>query len=373
MPGLRGGGAERTLINLLQKIDYSRYEVDLIVISKKGPYIHQVPTEVNVTYLLKIDFLARALGYLHRTFNFKWFFKRKMSEIEKEYDVGISFLDSNYTDLLFYTDKFKRRVAFVHSSYLTHENHERYYRHENYRNRLKRFRYSRLDEICFVSNDSMEEFKEVFGEYSNMSVIHNIVDRNAVKKKANERSDRPEPVRFSFSAVGSLVPVKGFDRLLRSAGIVRDKGYDFELHIVGAGGEEQNLMELTQELNLESRVIFHGFVSNPYPVMKNSDVFIMSSVSEALPTVLCEAMILGVPSLVTNCSGCRGLVDRGEYGLMAQQDDYDLAEKMIRYLEDPKLLEHYHKKSLERSLLFEDQRILQKYYTVFDGEDYVHA
>ncbi|MFU8862184.1 MAG: glycosyltransferase, partial [Cyclonatronaceae bacterium] len=138
-----------------------------------------------------------------------------------------------------------------------------------------------------------------------------------------------------------------------------DRGYDFILELIGSGPEEQNLKNLARKFNLENHIRFHGFLSNPYPVMKNSDVFVMSSVSEALPTVLCEAMILGLPTLVTNCSGCRGLVDNGEYGLMAEQDDHDLAEKMIMYLENPELLQQYRVKSLERAELFDDERVLK--------------
>jgi len=79
-------------------------------------------------------------------------------------------------------------------------------------------------------------------------------------------------------------------------------------------------------------------------------------------------MILGVPTLVTNCSGCRGLVEEGKYGLMAEQDDQDLAEKMMKLMDDPQLLKHYRKKSLQRSELFDDERILQAYYDIFDGK-----
>jgi glycosyltransferase involved in cell wall biosynthesis len=126
------------------------------------------------------------------------------------------------------------------------------------------------------------------------------------------------------------------------------------------------LKRLIHDLSLEEIVKLHGFVKNPYPLMKSSDVFVMSSVSEALPTVLCEAMILGVPALVTNCSGCRGLVENGEYGLMADQDDQDYADKMMLLMEESQLREHYAKKSLECAELFDDERILQNYYNIFD-------
>src|SRR6056297_787232 len=105
IPDLGGGGAQRTLINLLQKLDYSRYDIDLVVITKTGPYIDQIPEKVNVTYLIENRFFARVLGYLHRTFDFKRFFYTKMKLIDKEYEIGISFLDSSFTNLLFYTDK----------------------------------------------------------------------------------------------------------------------------------------------------------------------------------------------------------------------------------------------------------------------------
>ena len=119
MPSLAGGGAERTLVNLLQKIDYGRYNIDLIVVSKTGPYVEHIPENVNVTYLIKNNFLARVGAFLHRKFNFKKFFEVKMNSLEKEYDVGVSFLDTNFTNLLFYTDNIKKRVAFIHSSYKT--------------------------------------------------------------------------------------------------------------------------------------------------------------------------------------------------------------------------------------------------------------
>lgn len=369
MPSLRGGGAERTLINLLHKIDYNRFDVDLVVVSKMGPYVSQVPENVNVHYLFNNNFLVRVLGYLHRTYEVEWFFKRKMEKIKKEYDVGISFLDSNYTDLLFYVSNIDKRIAFVHGSYLTHSNYERFFKYENHRKKVKKNRYSNLDGIYFVSHDSMADFIELFGEFSDMGVVYNLIDKDAVQKKSEREKDQMSFDEFTFSAVGSLIPIKGFDRLIRAAKIVRDRGYKFKIYLAGTGPEEQTLKNMIQEYGLKDYIALLGFIKNPYPLMKNSDAFIMSSVSEALPTVLCEAMILGVPSLVTNCSGCRGLVDSGEFGLMAEQDDDDLAEKMILYMDNPEKLHYYSKKSLERAEIFDEERILESYFAIFEGNE----
>jgi len=282
IPSLRGGGAERTLINLLHKIDYDVYDVDLVVVSKMGPYIEQVPEEVGVVYLYKNNFLVRVLGYLQRTYNIEWFFRRKMSKIEKKYDVGISFLDSNFTDLLFYTDKIEKRIAFVHGSYLTHSNYEKLYKFRNYRKKLKENRYPGLDGIYFVSHDSMSDFVELFGEYPEMGVVYNLMDREAILEKSEKKTGALNFDTFTFSAAGSLMRIKGFGRLVRAARIVRDNGYDFKVYLAGTGPEEGKLKRMIGEYQLKKHVIMLGFLSNPYPMMKNSDVFMMSSVSEAL-------------------------------------------------------------------------------------------
>lgn len=354
------------MINLLQKVDYSRYDIDLIVVSKIGRYIHEVPEEVNVTYLFKNNFLVRFLGFLQRSFNMEWFFKKKMENIDKEYDVGISFLDSNFTDLLFFIDSIEKRITFIHGSYLTHSNFEKLYKYDRYRNKMMTKRFSRLDGIYFVSHDSMSDFVELFGEFPEMGVVYNMIDREGVLRKSRLSTGLQAEGAFTFMAAGSLIPIKGFDRLIRAAKIAKDNMYDFKVRIAGSGPEEKRLKRLIHELDLENTVTLLGFVKNPYPLMKGSDVFVMSSLSEALPTVLCEAMILGIPTLVTNCSGCRGLVENGKYGLMAEQDDRDYAEKMMLLMDDPGLLEHYAEKSLERAELFDDERILKNYYNILD-------
>jgi len=366
IPSLRGGGAERTLINLLHKIDYERYDIDLIVVSKFGQYLNEVPGEVNVRYLYKNNLWVRILGLLHRRFNLDWFFRQKMAAVEKSYDVAISFLDSNYTDLLFYIDSIEKRVVFIHGSYLSHSNYHKFYKNPSYRKKMMVNRYSKLDGIYFVSEDSMYDFIKLFGEFPKMEVIYNMIDRESVLRKSQLDTNLENDGTFTFMAAGSLLPIKGFDRLIRASDIVKKNGYHFKLIIAGSGSEENKLKKLISELNLGDTVKLLGFVKNPYPLMKNCDVFVMSSISEALPTVLCEAMILGVPTLVTNCSGCRGLVEDGKYGLMAEQNDQDYANKMMLFMDDARLLAKYSEKSLQRAELFDDERILQRYYEVFD-------
>jgi len=367
IPSLIAGGAERTLINLLKRIDYSLYQIDLLVVLNQGKYLNEVPHQVELITLFNNRFFVRILSYLQKKIGFIYVYKYVISRrLTKNYDIGISFLDSNYTDLLFLYEGITKRYTWVHASYKNYNNYYKYYSNKNYREKLIRNRYRPLDGIFFVSNDAMNDFIDIFGEYPNMRVIYNVIDTDRIRRMALEDISFTNDI-FTFVSIGSLIPVKGFDRLIRAAKIVTDRGYRFKLLILGAGPVYKKLRGLIAALHLKSTVDLVGFVSNPYPYLNRGDIFIMSSLTEALPTVLCEAMVIGKPVLVTNCSGCREIVANGEFGLVADQDDIDLANKMIEYLSNSDIVDRYRKKSIERSVIFDDNRIMSEYYKIFDA------
>ena len=367
MPALGGGGAERTLVNLFKKIDFDRYKVDLIIVSGNGIYINEVPDEVKTISLFKNDFLVRVLAYVQKRTGFIWFFQLMMNwKVKREYDVAISFQDSNFTNLLFFI-KARRRIAWIHSSYRSNENFASFFANPAYLQKTKHSRYDRLDDLVFVSNDAKKEFEAIFGTYDNSSVIYNIIDSEMVKQKANlVQSNFHKSEEFVFFAMGSLKKVKGFDRLVRSAALLKKEGLKFKLKIAGDGIEKKNLLQLIHSLDLKEEIELLGFLKNPYFHFKQSDAFILSSVSEALPTVICEAMILGKPIISTECSGASELLENNKYGLLAKQSDEDLALKMKTFLEDTDLVEYYRQKALEGSEKFNDDKTLIEYYNLFD-------
>lgn len=367
IPSLRSGGAERTLINLLDMIDYSKYRLDLVLVLKHGPYLTQIPSQVSVICLFNSGFIVRILAYLQKRIGIVYFYKNRIAgKLNQTYDVAISFLDSNFTDLLFLHKKIGKRYACVHASYKHNDNYIKFFNDERYREKLKKTRYKSLDGIIFVSYDAMKDFIEVFGEFPNMKVIYNIISFDQIIKKSLEKINWDKNA-FTFIAIGSLLPVKGFDRLLRATKLVSDRGYHIRLIIIGSGPESGRLQKIIKALSLSEIVELKGFVMNPYPYLLYSDVFVMSSISEALPTVLCEAMILAKPVIVTNCTGCIEIIGDGEYGLLAEQDDSDLALKMVDYLRNPDYLIEYSKKASERARIFDDQKTLREYYKIFNS------
>jgi len=366
IPSLVGGGAERALINLLHQIDKNKYSIDILSVLNKGIYINQLPQNIHLITLFNNEFVLRCLSWLQKKVGFvliqKIMFNHK---IKKHYDLGISFLDSNFTDYLFFSNSFNKRITWVHSAYKSYTNFFKYYQNPKYKQKLIKQRYQKLDGICFVSQDAMNEFVDIFGKYKNMQVIYNIFNSEQIQKKANEKITYDRN-KFTFISIGNLLPVKGYDRLIRSAKIISEQGYDFNVLILGSGVEENKLKKLIAKFNLSGQIHMLGFIKNPYPYIALSDAFVMPSLSEALPTALCEAMILKKPVIVTDCSGCREIVNNGEFGLIAEQNDSDLAEKMMMLMNDKGLLNHFKIKSMERSSLFNDEKNLKNYYNIFD-------
>lgn len=367
MPSLTGGGAERVLINLLRKIDYEKYQVDLLVIKKEGIYWDEVPQEVHIYILFNQPFLGNLLNKIHVKYNHHTLYKFLVNRLIKtRYDVGISFTDSSYTDVLFFLDrKIKKKISWIHASYKSYSNYSKILVGK-YRERVIRERCSKLDEIVFVSHDAKNEYVDVFGNYKNMKVIYNIIDFESVLQKSVSESINYDNDITNFVAMGSLLPVKGYKELLLAAKCLNETDLSFKIRILGEGPQRKELEDLICQLNLTNQVELLGFNKNPYPYIKNSDIFVMTSVSEALPTALIEAMCLGLPVITTDCSGCREIVDNNKYGLISNRNPKEIAKNMYNMAIDKKLRDSYAVLSQERIKLFDEEIILNQFYELID-------
>lgn len=367
IPSLVGGGAERTLVNILNHFKKEEcFDITLAVVAYVGTYKYEIPENIKVVPLFKNNNQVRILAFLQKKFGFNYFLKKRVEKnISESYDTAISFLDGNFTDLLFYIPNIRKRITWVHSSYMSNMNFYKFYKKKKYRDLVIQNRYKKLDSIVFVSEDAKNEFISLFGIYKEMPIIYNLLDENSVREKANLKILQPKNIPFQFLAVGSYYPVKGYDKLIDAAKILKEKELDFKIDIYGKGFLKETLQNQIKELGLEKYVSLNDFVKNPYPLIAGTDVFMMTSISEAMPMSLCEAMLLGKPTLVTNCSGCREVVGYGEFGLMVEQNPKAIAEGMEKYIYNKTYFKKYTAKTLERAVVFSDEAILKEIRKVF--------
>lgn len=355
---LGGGGAEKALINLLNNLDYSRYDVTLLLVVRKGLYLQQVPPQVRVGALFeeREDVIRGMLvckfaepEALHRFF------------VRAGFDVEIAYLEGWAAKII--AGGNARRLCWIHCDLLNHHWTEPCFAP----GQDEAANYAGFDHLVFVAESARRGFAERFGAPKvPTSVIENFFERDAILEKAGEAAD---PFgKFTFVSVGRMVPVKGFDRLIDAHARLRAEGSDHQLVLVGEGKEQDALMEQARRLNAVDSVKFLGFQSNPYRFIARADAFISSSFSEGHPLVLGEALTLGVPVVATDCEGNRGMLADGTYGLLVENSTEGLIDGMRQMLADDVRLEHCRKAALARAAL-DKAPILRRIESLFQGTE----
>lgn len=365
MPSMVGGGAERILINLLNNIDFKKFKVDLYVFDKKGELWNSIPSKVHKKHIYLPQILNKIGQVLYRKYGFGLLLNYYGLRIRGDYDVGVSYLDTMYTHLLKgYKCKVDKKITAIHSSYRSYSNRSKFITGRHKKRMLNR--YNKMDEIICVSYEVEQEFNSFFNQNNKTKVIYNPINsKDIIEKSFNSKINLDSFDVFNFTAIGSLIPVKGFDLLIEAIHLLKNEELDFKLNIIGDGHLKKNLTVLIEEYDLQEYVKLWGFQENPYGILKQSDALVISSKTEGLPTVMCEAMILGKPCIVPNISGCREVSNNGEFALQVERTKEDLYMAMKKMIQDPKTVNYFKKQSRIRCEIFDDKVALEKYFKLF--------
>jgi glycosyltransferase involved in cell wall biosynthesis len=204
--------------------------------------------------------------------------------------------------------------------------------------RLANWFYPWADDIIAVSKGVADDLAHAAClPRDRIQVIYNPIVTSDLYEKSREPFEHPwfnagePPVVL---AVGRLTAQKAFDILIRAFARIRARR-PTRLLILGEGEDRLALQNLVNQLGLDQDVSLPGFVSNPYAYMAHAAVLTLSSRWEGLPTVLVEAMSLGIPVISTDCpSGPREILRDGQYGrLVPVGDSSALVEAMIAALD----------------------------------------
>lgn len=212
-------------------------------------------------------------------------------------------------------------------------------RKERWVNRIVPHVYRAADAVIAPSRGVAEDLSATVPTLArSIAVIPNPVDRASLCRLSEQAPDDPwyrggEPI---VSAVGRLSWHKDFETLIRAFAHV-SRATRARLLILGEGEERSALTALIDDLGLRERVRLHGFVDNPYPYMRHSALYVLSSCFEGLPNTLLQAAALQVPVVATDCrSGPREILEDGKWGLLVPVGNVSaLADAMAEALREP--------------------------------------
>ncbi|MGL5989247.1 glycosyltransferase [Cetobacterium sp.] len=356
---LGGGGAEKVLIKLLEKLNF-KYEIDLFLITKSGVYLEEVPKNIKIDYnfkeLFSNNILARVKNSILARGKEKIYSKDKSfiyNLNKKKYDYEIAFLEGRSTEIVANSKNLSsKKIAWVHTDLI--------------KRRLmsieeERIIYSKFDEIICVSNHSRNSLLELYPEYENKTkVIYNPIDSEEILNKSLDKIEMNKD-RVNLVTVGRLSDEKGYDLLLKAIKNLRDKNLNFKLYIVGTGPYEKFYKTYILENNLQNYVEMVGFQKNPYPYIKSADIFVSSSRYEGFPLVLAEAIVLKKPVIATKCTGPIEILDNGKYGILAEVEDVKSLELSLeKLILDENCRKYYSEMSKSRKELFNIKEVLEE-------------
>ena len=350
------GGAEKSLVTLLNVLDYSRFEVDVQLFAYGRAFQPFLPAAVHllpeletvgrlsqpwrrllrhpsllwskIGYSLKIRLRKRSVSECACL----WWrhFGRYIGPAAKRYDVAIAYAQGVPT---FYTvDKVtaSRKMAWVNGVYrITGK----------VRDFQRRF-YGACDTIVPVSEQVRDIFAaEVYPEFGGkMQVMWDITDGALVARLAALPSEKPvDASRPVVMTVGRLIELKGYRLALAAARILRDRGVAFRWYAVGEGSLRAELERLIAENGLGDHFVLLGETANPYSCMRQCDVYVQPSLREGFGLTIAEARILNKPVVCTQFEGCTVQVTHEKNGLITSFDPEAIADAVERLLTDKEL------------------------------------
>ncbi|MGO3184234.1 MAG: glycosyltransferase [Aequorivita sp.] len=355
---LSGGGAEKVLVNLVNNMDKSKYDITLRTLVDQGENKQFLTNTVTYESVYKKGF--RGLNYLHLMP--KKYIYNKVAY--GQFDVIVVFLHGVLTKIVANAPSSQKTIAYLHANMQNSPFIKSFKSKEKLQSCFKQY-----DAVVSVSKSVEESFKIVSGIEEKLHVIYNTFDVEGIKNKASEKLDEEykEEGPIMLCAVGKLNKIKGFDRLINVLGKLKREGNIFILTIVGEGSDRSILEKLILKNNLTENVFLAGFQSNPYKYISKSDLLVGSSLTEGFSSVVVESVILGVPVITTDTSGMAEILgENDEYGIIVENNEKALYNGLGKMLRHKQLLNLYSQKVKGRSSFFSTQKTVKEVENLID-------
>ncbi len=370
---LYGGGVEKILQIILRNFDYEQYDVTLY--SSSGEELREDFYPLGIKHYHY--FLPNGYGKLQNLWvkvnnKLRLFIYYHLSPsvfyrlfIRKKYDVGIAFIEGYATRILSGAPKSMKKISWVHIELETFPWTKIAYRNDDEEIDC----YHQMNKVVCVSKIVKEQADKRFNVSSVSTVIYNPIEQKKIKKNSLDViSPVQKNIRFDYRliSIGTLNKRKGQIRLLYALKQLIDEGYSLELWLLGEGDEKETLLRYIQDNNLLDNISLIGYKDNPYPYLRESDIYVCSSYAEGYNTAITEALVLGKAVVSTECSGVKEqLGEHNEYGICTPNTEEGLYEG-IKLMLTGNNLEYYTQQAEIRGKDFSLDNSMKEIYRLID-------
>lgn len=292
LASLRGGGAEKLMVEIANNASILGYKVTMFVGALEGPYINLVSENVEVQQGAGKKF-SRSIP--------------RLSKVLRKYDFDYVICSQEYVISVTYfamliAQKLKRIPIIGREASTPSKNLGSGFKSALMKY-LIRFCYKRIDVLVAPTIEVKEDLINFYKLNRVIKVVSNPVDVSKIKSESTLPFDSQVKLddRFKILVVGRLIESKGVQHVISA--LAKLKRDDYTLIVAGEGDYKVYLSDLAISLGISEKVKFLGFVENPFPLMKNASLLVLSSEYEGMPNSLIQASALGTPCLSTNCSG----------------------------------------------------------------------
>lgn len=337
------GGAEKSLISLLPLLDYTKIDVDLMMVNKGGDFEEYVPEQVRIVDFPKpkgvwneiclfVFRIIRRLFPNRHGAEMRWLaMSSTYRELDKPYDVAIAYQQGFPTYYLSEKVKASKKIAWVNTDL----------KNAGYRTAFNRPFYDKMDRVVPVSDRLCEMLK--VSKYVNdnkLYTVFDILNVDLIKKMSHEAvQEISDSNELRIVTVGRMVALKGYDLAVDAAEILNREGLSFKWFFVGDGVMRTEIERMISAYGLGEYIVLVGMTPNPYPYMAMADIYVQTSKFEGFCLTLNEARILNKPVISTNFSVAYNQIRDGENGLICEMKAKSIAEKIMLLASTPKLRE----------------------------------
>lgn len=347
---LYNGGAERSLVNLLNELSPDQYDIHLLLFRREGLYLAQVPSYVHIIdppnrvrqlyaplkqcgALLPFKLLGDLGARFHeretrsrRAYRWDHCYTHLIPPLEGHYDTAIAYISG---EVLFYLDdkvSADRKLVFIHNDYRTAHHPKKY----------DLLHFERMDAMISISERCVQILKEEFPQFKDkIFYLPNITSSTVVRQRALEFQPKEYNCENTLLSIGRLSSQKGFDMAVSAAALLKKQHVPFQWFVIGSGEKKQELEQQIAREDVGDCFRLIGTRENPYPYMKHCAVLVQTSRYEGKSMVLDEAKILGTP-IVSTCypTVADQLLD-GQEGIIVGMEPEAIADGIRRLLEQP--------------------------------------